>query len=80
MGRSRPTYRQSLDNFRDDFEPFRRELRRENQAALDRLYEHGRLHAPSAKMANRGDLETLILLSIALGLQHDILELREELE
>jgi hypothetical protein len=79
MGKSMPTYRNLLDGFCDELQPFRRTAIRECQPAFDRVLEHAWAHAASAGQVSPTDPEKLALFSICVGLQHEVLELREEL-
>lgn len=50
------------------------------QPAFDRLFEHANLHAPSAKMADRDDIDRMILFDMLLGVQREIEEFPETLD
>lgn len=80
MGKSNPTFRNVLEEFCEDLEPFRRASYRRYQPAFDRALEHAREHSASAGQVNHPDPELLALFSMVVGLQHEVLELREALD
>jgi len=77
MGRTNPTYRDSLRRLEDDWRPFRRGLRRRYQDDFDRLFERARDHADAAGYANGTDPEFAFLLSVLLAQEHELRTLRE---
>ena len=80
MGRTNPTYRDSLRRLESEWEPMRRALRREYQADFDRLFDRGRTFADAAGYANPRDPERALLLSLALAHEVELRRLRAELE
>ena len=79
MGRTNPTYRDWLRRTEEDCLPFRRALRQQYQADFDRLFEHADQHADAAGYTNRTDPQFALVLSILLGQERGIRELRERL-
>jgi hypothetical protein len=77
MGRTNPTYRDYLQEREDDWQSFRRGLRREYQADFDRLFDRARAHADAAGYHNSTDPDLALLLSILLAHEHAICELQE---
>ena len=83
MGRTVLPYSQIIEREYADWKKFRRGLRREDQAILDRLFDLARLHVQAGVYASRPwPLET-ILVSILIEqekalqlLRREILELR----
>ena len=78
MGRTNPTYRDSLQRFEDRCGPFRRALRREYKPAFDEVFEHAQQHADAAGYLNSTDPEFALLLSVLVAQQHELRALREE--
>lgn len=79
MGKSNPTYRNLLEEFCDELESFRRTAYRRHQPAYDRILTHARTYSAAAGQVNHTDPEKLALFSMCVGLQYEVLELREEL-
>ncbi|APX95226.1 hypothetical protein [Natronorubrum daqingense] len=80
MGRTNPTYRDSLRALESEWSPMRRALRREYQADFDRLFDRGRTFADAAGYANPMDPERAFVLSLLLAHEVEIRRLRGELE
>jgi len=80
MGKTNPTFRDQIRGFENEYESMRRGLRLEDQEHYDRLLEHANQFADAAGYANPVSPEIAILLSICLGQQREITELREKLE
>lgn len=80
MGRTNPTYRDSLRALESEWGPMRRALRREYQADFDRLFDRGRTFADAAGYANPMDPERAFVLSLLLAHEVEIRRLRAELE
>ncbi|MFB6162494.1 MAG: hypothetical protein ABEJ86_03515 [Halococcoides sp.] len=70
MGRTTPTYRDTLDSREEAWQSFRRALRRPYRPAFDRLFEHARQFADAAGYCNATDPDVALLLSIALAHEH----------
>jgi hypothetical protein len=66
MGRTNPTYRDSIRGLEEQWQPYRRALRRRDQPHFDRLFEHARAHADAAGQINHRLPELPLLLSILL--------------
>ena len=80
MGRTVLPYSQVLEREYEDWKKFRRGLRREDQAILDRLFDLARLHVQAGSYASRPwPLET-ILVSILLEQEKVLAELRGRLK
>lgn len=80
MGRSQPTVRNLIERRRDDMQNYRRMLRAQHQDAYDALWDHAYYDAPSIKAAGDLDVPWLMLFAICRGQQHELDELREQLE
>lgn len=80
MGRTNPTYRDFLQRYRSQWQPFRRGLRRRDKPHFDRLFEHAENHADAAGYVNATDPETAVILSILLAQEREIRTLREQLD
>jgi hypothetical protein len=80
MGRTVLPYSQVWEAERQRWQKFRRALRREDQAHLDRLFESARLHLQAGVYAsNPCPLESMIL-SMLLEHQKDLNALEEQLK
>lgn len=80
MGRSNPTYRDSLRHLEDRWSDYRRALRRRDQEHFDRLWEHAASYADAAGYQNQERNLDLVLLSIVLAQERRIAALEAELE
>lgn len=80
MGRSKPTFRTYLDGLEDDWQPYRRTLRRRDQPHFDRLFEHARGHADAATQLDPGDPRLAVLFSMLLAHQRELSALRDRIE
>ena len=77
MGRTRATTRDRLDALEREWTPFRRSLRRRDQPAFDRLFEHARGHAEAATQQNPADPWRGFVFAVLLA-QERAIEAREE--
>jgi hypothetical protein len=77
MGRTNPTFRDLLGRIENRWSDYRRALRRDERPAFDRLFAYGRRHADACGVQNPRDPFDAILLSIALGQERRIDELRD---
>lgn len=66
MGRTNPTYRDTLRRTEERWAAYRRALRRRDRAHFDRLFEHAREHADAAGYLNHPTAEVPLLVSILL--------------
>lgn len=80
MGRSNPTYRDSLRRLEDHWGDYRRALRRRDQEHFDRLWEHAAGYADAAGYQNQERDLDLVLVSIVLAQERRIATLEAELE
>jgi hypothetical protein len=80
MGRTNPTYRNYLQQFEERCSPFRRALRRQYKPAFDEVFEHAQQHSDAAGYLNSRNPELAVLLSILIGQQHELREIREAVE
>lgn len=80
MGRTRPTYRNELDDFADDWRSFRRALVREYQPHWDQLVRDARSHAHAAGNQNPVEPRWGVVFSMMLEQQRRIAELEAKLE
>ncbi len=80
MGRTVLPFSQILEREYQDWKKFRRGLRREDQAVLDRLFDLARLHVQAGVYASRPwPLET-ILVSILIEQEKALADLRAKLK
>ena len=78
MGRTNPTYRDVLRATEDQWNPYRRALRRHDQQHFDRLFEHARAHADAAGYLNHQWSELPLLVSILLEHEKRLSELEDQ--
>ncbi len=72
MGRTNPTYRDLLRRYEESLQPYRRGLRKADQAHFDRLFDRARQHADAATYQNATDPETIVLLSMLLAHEREL--------
>ncbi|WP_416841077.1 hypothetical protein [Haloferax sp. DFSO52] len=77
MGRTNPTFRDSLRRYRESWAPYRRALRAEEKADFDRLFERAHEHAAAAGHANPADPHRAVVLSMLLSQERELRHLRE---
>jgi len=80
VGRTNPTYRDTLRNLEDGWGDYRRALRYRDKEHFDRLWEHAVGYADAAGYHNSVRSMDLVLMSIALAQERRIAELEERLE
>jgi len=80
MGRTNPTFRDLLRSLEDDWQDYRRALRRPDQDRFDRLWEDARQYADAAGYQNHQNPMTVVLFSMVLAHERRIEELEAELE
>jgi hypothetical protein len=66
MGRTNPTYRDTIRGLEDQWQPYRRALRRRDQPYFDALFEHARAHADAGGHLNYRLAELPLIVSILL--------------
>ena len=77
MGRTNPTYRDTLRDFEERWQPFRRALRAQYQTDFDRLLEGADRFADAAGYQNPRTAERAILVSMLLAHEVELRRLRE---
>ncbi|WP_158057968.1 hypothetical protein [Halorussus halophilus] len=80
MGRTNPTYRDVLRSVHDNWEDYRRALRRPDKQRFDRLFEDARQFADAGGYLNPQNPMNAILFSICLAQEQRIEDLEAELE
>jgi hypothetical protein len=80
VGRSKPTVRNYLDDLEADWQPYRRTLRRRDQAHFDRLFEHTRGHADAITQLDPADPRLAAVFSMLLAQQRELEALRARVE
>lgn len=80
MGKTNPTYRDTLSEFENDWEPYRRALRLEYKDHFDRLFVQALNFADAGGIQNHHDPMMTQLVSILLAQECRITELEERLE
>jgi hypothetical protein len=66
LGRTNPTYRDTLRALEENWQQYRRALRRVDKPHFDRLFEHAREHADAAGYLNHHEPEVTLLVSVVL--------------
>lgn len=77
MGRTNPTYRDTLRGLEDRWQPYRRALRRRDQPHFDRLFEQARAHADAAGHLNHSEPLFPLLVSVVIEQERRLRELEE---
>jgi hypothetical protein len=80
VGRTVRSYRTVLEDMIDQWQRFRKALRKEDRAAFDRLMDRARMHASAASYDTRVDPVESFFMSILLEQEKEIEELRKKLE
>lgn len=80
MGKTNPTYRDTLSEFENDWTPYRRALRSEYKDHFDRLFDQARNFADAGGIQNHPDPIATHFVSILLAQECRIAELEERLE
>lgn len=75
MGRTNPTYRDTVRALEENWQQYRRALRRVDKPHFDRLFEHAREHADAAGYLNHQEPEVTLLMSVVLEQQKRLREL-----
>ena len=66
MGRTNPTYRDVVRSLEENWQQYRKALRRVDKPHFDRLFEHAREHADAAGYLNHHQPEITLLVSVVL--------------
>jgi hypothetical protein len=80
MGRTVPTYRLALDAMAQQWNDFRRALRRGDREAFDELMNKARMHASAATYAISMDPTESAIMSMLLEHEKELARLRTEIE
>jgi len=80
VGRTVPSYRQALEAEIRRWKGFRKALRGKNVEAFDEMMKTCRIYASAGGMATRPILAEAAFMSILLGQQKELMEIRESLE
>jgi BMFP domain-containing protein YqiC len=80
MGRTNATYRDLLRALEERWAPYRRGLRREDQAHFDQLFTHARNHADASGLRNHEEPIVPVLFSIALAQEKQLATLEARVE
>ena len=80
MGRTIPSYRQALEAEITRWKGFRKALRGKDVEAFDEMMKTCRIYASAGGMATRPILAEAVFMSILLGQQKELMEIRESLE
>ncbi|WP_255171203.1 hypothetical protein [Natrononativus amylolyticus] len=80
MGRTNPTFRDTLRALERQWADYRRGLRRRDQPHFDQLFEHARKHADASGYLNHPEPTYAILVSIALEQEARLETLERRLE
>lgn len=77
MGKTRPTFRDILNEERGNWHHYRQMLRQQHRPHWERIWQHAEYHADASGAANPKDPYRAILLSICLGQQRQITALQD---
>lgn len=80
MGRTNATYRDTIRQTEERWQPYRRALKRRDKAHFDRLFDHARDHADAGGALNPTSSFPAILLSVCLAQERAIAELEERVD
>ncbi|QLH79670.1 hypothetical protein HZS55_21275 [Halosimplex rubrum] len=80
MGRTNPTFRDTLTALERRWDDYRRALRRRDQPHFDRLFTHAREHADASGLLNHQNPMDPVLVSIALEQQRAIERLQSRVD
>ncbi|MDY6761868.1 MAG: hypothetical protein SVY41_02370 [Candidatus Nanohaloarchaea archaeon] len=78
MGRTNPTFRRTLRRLKEQWDDYRKGLRREDQEQFDQLLHYAEEHADAAGYMNPDKTMDAILLSMLLEQQKRIEELKSQ--
>lgn len=80
MGKTNPTYRDALQQTRQQYAPAERAVRGQFRPAWDTIWAHAENHADIMHIHNPTDPMEGILVSICLGQQLEIADLQDRLD
>ena len=80
MGRTVPTYRLALESMAQQWNDFRRALRKDDREAFDSLMNSARMHASASTYAISLDPVESALLSMLLEHEKELLGLKKKLD
>jgi hypothetical protein len=80
MGRTNPTFRDTLRQIENDWDSFRRGLRRRDHEHYDSLWKYAREHADAGGNLNHPNPTEVMLLSVCLGQQRRVAELEHRIK
>lgn len=80
MGRTNPTFRDLLERYRTDWQPFRRGLRAEHKPAFDELFADAEAYADAAGYLNAREPMHPILVAMLLAQKRQLRALDDRVE
>lgn len=80
MGRTNPTYRDTLTGLESRWSSYRRSLRRRDQQHLDAVFAHGRAHADAAGQLNHAEPLFPLLVSALVEQERRLAALERDRE
>lgn len=80
MGRTNPTYRDTLQALQNRWGDFERALRRRDQPHFERLFEYARRHADAGGYQNHDEPLFPVVLSVLLEQEKQMQQLEARLE
>ena len=75
MGRTNPTFRDTLRHMEEQWQPYRRALRYHDQETFDTLWGYAREHADAGGYLSHSDPAVVMLFSVCLAQQRRLDEL-----
>jgi len=80
IGKTNPTHCDRVNARKDDWQPYRRALRREHQERFDRLVDGAYTDSMAGGALNPANVERTVMMGMLLHLAKEIDELRDELD
>ncbi len=77
MGRTVPTYRNTMDMIMEDWKKFKRALRKEDKEAFDNVMRKAKHHASAASYQASVDPTEMIFLSVLIEQEKELRRLKE---
>jgi hypothetical protein len=80
MGRTNPTFRDTLRHMEEQWQPYRRALRHHDQDTFDTLWGYAREHADAGGYLSHPDPAVVMLFSVCLAQQRRLNDLETHID
>lgn len=80
MGKTNPTHRDLVQNWKEEWQPYRRALRYESRQRFDRLYDGAWEYSMAGGALNPADVERTVFMGMLLHLAKEVDELRSKVQ